>query len=222
MSSNNKGLASPLGKKIMGYAYGIGASIVIMGALFKILHLPGSSVMLSLGMGTEALLFFLGSFEPPHQEATHWDWTKVYPDLIPVKSPEEMMLIKKSERKLEKGKTLNKKDAKKAEALQPIQEKGEVKAPKVSPMSAMSGEDTEQWNKNIKNILSTVDGLSKLSDTGKISESYVSKLSNAGEAVEHLSKAQEASAEIILSSTENLAENYKVSSEKFDLTMTTA
>lgn len=222
MSSNGKGLGSPMGKKIMGYAYGIGASIVIVGALFKILHLPGAGLMLTLGMGTEALLFFLGSFEPPHQEATRWDWSKVYPNLVPEKSPDDLMLERKVERKTGKGKELKEKEAKKVEKLQKMHEEAETKAPKPIDMSALTGDDMEQWNKNIKSIVSTVDGLSKLSDSGKVSESYITKLSTAGDAVEKLSQAQEASAEIITSSTENLADNYKVSSEKFDLTMTTA
>ena len=71
-------LSSPKGKKIVGYAYGFGAAIVIIGALFKILHLPGASVVLTLGMGTEAILFALSAFEDPHKEY-HWDL--VFPQL---------------------------------------------------------------------------------------------------------------------------------------------
>lgn len=71
-------LSSPKGKKIVGYAYGFGAAIVIVGALFKILHLPGASVVLTIGMGTEAILFALSAFEDPHKEY-HWDL--VFPQL---------------------------------------------------------------------------------------------------------------------------------------------
>ena len=71
-------LSSPKGKKIVGYAYGFGAAIVIVGALFKILHLPGAAVVLTLGMGTEAFLFALSAFEDPHKEY-HWDL--VFPQL---------------------------------------------------------------------------------------------------------------------------------------------
>jgi len=66
------------GKKIMGMAYGIGAAIVIAGALFKIMHWKGADVMLIVGMGTEALIFLLSAFEPVHEEL---DWTLVYPEL---------------------------------------------------------------------------------------------------------------------------------------------
>lgn len=71
-------LSSPKGKKIVGYAYGFGAAIVIIGALFKILHLPGAAVLLTAGMLTEAILFALSAFEDPHKEY-HWDL--VFPQL---------------------------------------------------------------------------------------------------------------------------------------------
>lgn len=66
------------GKKIMGLLYGLGASVVIIGALFKIQHWPGASEMLILGLGTEALIFAVSAFEPPHMEV---DWTLAYPEL---------------------------------------------------------------------------------------------------------------------------------------------
>ena len=69
---------SKAGKRVMAMAYGIGAAIVILGALFKILHLKGADFMLILGMGTEAFIFFLSAFEPLHEE---WDWSLVYPEL---------------------------------------------------------------------------------------------------------------------------------------------
>ncbi|MDE6106782.1 MAG: gliding motility protein GldL [Bacteroidales bacterium] len=65
-------------KKFMAYLYGWGASIVIVGALFKINHYPGANLMLIVGMSIEAIIFFFSVFEPPHKEL---DWTKVYPEL---------------------------------------------------------------------------------------------------------------------------------------------
>lgn len=62
----------------MGVAYGWGAAIVIVGALFKILHWKGADVMLMVGMMTEAFIFFLSAFEPVHEEV---DWSLVYPEL---------------------------------------------------------------------------------------------------------------------------------------------
>jgi len=65
-------------KTIMPKVYGIGAAVVIVGALFKILHLNGADEMLMIGLSVEAGIFFLSAFEPPHKEP---DWEKVYPEL---------------------------------------------------------------------------------------------------------------------------------------------
>lgn len=70
-------------KKFMAMAYGIGASIVIIGALFKILHLKGADLWLIIGMTTEAIIFFLSAFEPVHEEL---DWSLVYPELAGMES----------------------------------------------------------------------------------------------------------------------------------------
>ncbi|MGI2298341.1 gliding motility protein GldL [Candidatus Cardinium hertigii] len=51
-------------KTIMLFVYNIGASVVILGAMFKLLNLPGGSLMLGIGLSTEALIFFLSAFEP--------------------------------------------------------------------------------------------------------------------------------------------------------------
>ncbi|MTI33324.1 gliding motility protein GldL [Xanthovirga aplysinae] len=58
--------------------YGIGAAIVIVGAMFKLEHWPFASELLITGLTTEAVIFFLSAFEPKHVEP---DWTKVYPEL---------------------------------------------------------------------------------------------------------------------------------------------
>jgi gliding motility-associated protein GldL len=63
---------------IMPKVYGIGAAVVIIGALFKILHLEGANAMLMIGLSVEAGIFFLSAFEPKHEEP---DWSKVYPEL---------------------------------------------------------------------------------------------------------------------------------------------
>ena len=65
-------------KKFMARLYGWGASIVIVGALFKIQHWPMSGFFLVLGLGTEAVIFFFSAFEPPHEDV---DWSLVYPEL---------------------------------------------------------------------------------------------------------------------------------------------
>lgn len=73
-------------KSIMGKVYGIGASVVIIGALFKLMHWHFAGLMLIVGLGTEAIIFFLSAFEPPKEEV---DWTLVYPELAGMESTDK-------------------------------------------------------------------------------------------------------------------------------------
>ncbi len=65
-------------KNFMAKLYGIGAAVVIVGALFKIQHWPMAGLFLVLGLSTEAIIFFFSAFEPPHEDP---DWSLVYPEL---------------------------------------------------------------------------------------------------------------------------------------------
>lgn len=67
------------GKRVTGIIYSVGASVVIVGALFKILHWPGASQVLMLGMFTEAFLFLIGTLDKPH---TEFHWQEVFPQLL--------------------------------------------------------------------------------------------------------------------------------------------
>lgn len=60
-----KWMDSVPGQTFLNYAYSWGASVVILGTLFKLTHLPGANVMLFLGMGTEVLVFFISAFDRP-------------------------------------------------------------------------------------------------------------------------------------------------------------
>jgi gliding motility-associated protein GldL len=71
-------LESKAFKLFMKYAYGIGAAVVILGALFKIMHWKFANEMLIAGMSTEVFIFFVSAFEPLHPEL---DWARVYPQL---------------------------------------------------------------------------------------------------------------------------------------------
>ena len=72
-------------KTMMPKLYGWGASLVILGALFKIEHWQFSSTLLILGLGTEAIIFFFSAFEKPHEDP---DWSLVYPELDYMKDPD--------------------------------------------------------------------------------------------------------------------------------------
>jgi len=84
-------------KNFMAKLYGWGASMVIIGALFKLMHWPGAGPMLVIGMGIEAIIFFFSAFEPVHEE---YDWKLVFPELA-IKDEEALERIRE-ERKREK------------------------------------------------------------------------------------------------------------------------
>ena len=65
-------------KTFMGAVYGIGAAIVMVGAYFKLTHIQGADLMLALGLGVEALIFFLSAFEPQHLD---YAWDNVFVEL---------------------------------------------------------------------------------------------------------------------------------------------
>lgn len=71
-------ISSDEGQRFFNFAYSIGAAVVIWGALFKILHLPGGDVLLSVGMCTEVLMFILTAFDRPPKD---YRWEDVFPEL---------------------------------------------------------------------------------------------------------------------------------------------
>lgn len=76
------------GKNIVNIIYSVGASVVIIGALFKILHWPGASEVLMVGMFTEAFLFIIGALERPHPE---FHWENVFPQLLEYGTKPELL-----------------------------------------------------------------------------------------------------------------------------------
>lgn len=82
-------LLNPNSKKFkngMAKLYGWGASVVILGALFKLQHWTGAGAMLTIGLTIEAIIFFFSAFEKPHEEP---DWSLVYPELAYMKDPSD-------------------------------------------------------------------------------------------------------------------------------------
>lgn len=96
-------------KRLFNYAYGIGASIVILGALFKIQHWPGGSIMLSIGMIVEAGVFFISAFDSVEEDL---DWTLIYPELKGDKREEDASQARESQSLLSKKLDQMLKDAK--------------------------------------------------------------------------------------------------------------
>tara|TARA_B100001540_G_C15699086_1_gene592956 strand:- start:187 stop:834 length:648 start_codon:yes stop_codon:yes gene_type:complete len=91
-------------KVMMPKLYGWGAAVVILGALFKIEHLPGASYMLMAGLGIESIIFFFSAFEKQHVEP---DWSLVYPELAHMEDPDKKRPAQQLDDALEKAKIDN-------------------------------------------------------------------------------------------------------------------
>jgi gliding motility-associated protein GldL len=87
MSGKGGFLHSKSFKTIMKHFFGWGAAIVIIGALFKIMHYPGSDIMLPVGLGLEALIFVVMIFVPDHPD---YHWERVHPILDPDLTVEQL------------------------------------------------------------------------------------------------------------------------------------
>lgn len=168
MSSKKGGFADLLFTTIMPKIYGIGAAVVIMGAMFKILHLPGAAAMLGIGLSTEAVIFFLSAFEPPHKDL---DWTKVYPELA-----EDF------------GGAAAKPRIKGAESAGP----GDAVSQKMDHMlekAKIGPELIESLGKGMQNIATNVKAMSGLSNAAAATEDYSKNVRTASQSLTNMNKS---------------------------------
>ncbi len=165
MSRKKGGFAELLFRTIMPKIYGIGASIVIMGALFKIVHWPGANQMLMIGLITEAIIFFLSAFEPPHSEP---DWSKVYPELA-----EDYEGAAASPRiaKAGSGKSMS-------QELDKMMEKS-----KIGP------ELIESLGKGMKNMADSASKMSNLADAAVATNDYANNVKSASKSLSEMNKS---------------------------------
>ena len=157
-------------KNFMAKLYGWGASVVILGALFKILHLPGANIMLILGMGIESLIFFFSAFEPLHVE---YNWALVYPELATGTDIELEENEKKSRRE--------KKQQVKSDSLTPTQALDKMlEEAKIGP------ELMESLASGMRNLSDNAHKLAGVSDAVVAADNYTANLQKASESVRNL------------------------------------
>lgn len=151
--------------------YGLGASVVILGALFKILHWPFANEMLIIGMGTEALIFFVSAWEPIPDLDVHYEWEKVYPQLASEEeSGEEVVNTQVSVTSLNTApvESLNK-------SLESINK-------------AFTPDIFESLSLSIKGLGSNVSNLAEIADVAKSSKDYSDKLKLASQKIDEMNK----------------------------------
>lgn len=178
-------------KNFMAKLYGMGAAVVIMGALFKIMHWPLASLMLIIGMGTEVVIFFFSAFEPMHEEV---DWTLVYPELAGIGDDEEFAPIARGEQTTSSGGGFGK--------LDEMLENADI-----------SPELFEKLGKGLKNLNQTTQNLINVSDAANATNQFVDNLQAASESVSSMTESYGQSAEQLGSSVENLIGSYNSSAE---------
>ncbi len=153
-------LKSKAFKAFMAKLYGWGASVVIVGALFKIQHWAGAGMMLTVGLTTEAMIFFISAFDVQHEI----NWTKVYPELIETD---------------EEGEGEEKHEAKSVSAeIEKMLEDAKIEASMVNKLG-------DGMNK----LADTVTGLSDISDAAFATNEYTGKVKVASSNVEKVSEA---------------------------------
>ncbi|MEE1271643.1 MAG: gliding motility protein GldL [Bacteroidales bacterium] len=182
-------------KETTAKLYGMGAAVVIVGALFKINHWPGAGPMLIIGMGIEALIFFASAFEPLH---VTYDWSLVYPELAGMEDAHG--------HGAEKEKKEKKKD-KKAEAS--VQIEGGVvggttiigglsntqELDKMLADAKIGPELIESLGKGLQNLSTTIAGLNNIAGAAAASEKFTTNINVASESVVELSSAYKKTAD---------------------------
>lgn len=173
-------------KNFMGKLYGLGAAVVIMGALFKIMHWPFASPMLIIGMGTEVIIFIFSAFEPLHEEV---DWTLAYPELAGISEDEDFTPRSRKERNTGGGNF---------GALDEMLENADIKP-----------ELFEKLGKGLKNLNQTTQNLMNVSDAAQATNQFVDNIQAASESVSSMTESYGKSAGQLSSSVENLLGAYK-------------
>lgn len=159
-------------KKFMAKLYGLGAAVVIVGALFKIQHWPGAGIMLTVGLLTEAVIFFFSAFEPIHKET---DWSLVYPELAGMHDEEEGG------------------EGKEHEAQGTITEQLDnmLEEAKIGP------ELLESVGAGLRSLGETTSKLSDITDASAATEEYAKNVRGAAESVGDLSKSSSRAAQVM-------------------------
>ena len=180
-------------RNFMTKLYGWGASVVILGALFKIEHFNGASYMLMAGLGTESIIFFFSAFEPPHIEP---DWTLVYPELAGM-AGEDFMIENHAHSKDKKDAVSQELDKMLAEA-------------KIGP------ELIESLGKSFHSLSENTSKLSDISNATVATNEYVDNVKQASKSVDQLSDSYKKTSQELtkeLGVSENYYNNLKSASD---------
>lgn len=168
----------------MGYVYGWGASIVMIGALFKLEHLQYSGLLLTIGLITEAFIFFLSAFEPPLDMP---EWSKVYPEL-----KEEYEIVD----------------------YEGLGQKGKAGFGELFSNSELTPELLDKVGRGLNDLSNTAKGISDISTATLATNMYVKNLGSASESMNTFAEINNRANESISSSVGLLVESYSSTAKK--------
>jgi len=224
-------LGSYRGKTIFNFFYGFGASLAILGTMFKLLHLDGAGVMLAIGLGTEVFIFALSSFEPPFR---NYHWENVFP-VLETEDENDKPDFSQGSGNVVIGNINGAPGA--GQGQQPgggnyytsgqpgpqgpaygghINPVGNISPDQarmnygIAPQVPLTAEETQTLADSIKRMGEAVNQLNNLADVSIITEKYLSQLSNMSENLNRFSDATGSLAEVsnvLLASYKNVTEN---------------
>ena len=186
------------GQRFFNFAYSIGAAIVIWGALFKILHLPGGNMLLSIGMGTEVLMFILTAFDRPPKQ---YNWEEVFP-VLDSKDPEDRPDFHGGS-----GIVIGGSSAGQLPAVSASEAKAAVGLPSGVNLSEA---DTRSLTESIAKMAAASDQLSRMAELTDATQQYLGQMAAISEQMQQLRATTEALnsvSEVLLQSYRAITEN---------------
>ena len=182
-------------KNFMSKVYGIGASVVLVGSMFKIMHWPGAGIMIVAGLSTEAFIFFTSAFEPLHQE---WDWSIVYPELAGMHDEIEDEEVKKSV-------------SSKKSALEKFDEL--LNSAQITP------DLFEKLGNGLRALNTTTEKLADVSEATVATNNYVASFEKASSKVSEFADLYSQSAQALNQSASKLATTYEHNANTVESTL---
>ena len=195
-------LSGEKGQRFFNFAYSIGAAVVIWGALFKILHLPGGNTLLCIGMGTEVLMFILTAFDRPEQA---YKWEEVFP-VLRTKDPDDRPDFSSGSGIIINGGG----SGTAATSGQTINIAGGGASGAGLQGINISEDDTRSLSESIAKMAAASDQLSKMAELTDATSQYLSQLSAISEQMDHLRATTESLnrvSEVLLASYQSITDN---------------
>lgn len=180
-------------KNFTAKLYGFGASIVIVGALFKIMHWNGAGIALTAGLLIEAVIFFFSAFEPLHEEL---DWTLVYPELAGMSDPDEI-------------------DEYKEQAIAD-RNVGLQKFDELFQQSQINAEDVRSLGKHLNTISTTTETIGDITSASLVTKEYFDKMGSAAQNMDSVANAYGTNTGELNESVSTLASSYKNTANLID------